>query len=481
MTIRIVIVRMKIELKYISTTILGFITLAVLFTDSHRLRSMLTDSNTTSARAPASEEDELDPETREMANEIRDYFLPHSYRTQEMIDIAIEHITPGESHEIDAENPPPTSRRGANHAGHRYAYNPLGADGDRSPRCLQAVNDAAVESRQFTERIDTVSACFGYAKLNSQFQNLLLTRNTHPSYTEFRRISPNENRLELYGERTGQMLPRDSWNYQVQYKRWEHLLTDPKMAPRGAILLYVPHESIGLCAHIDGQRGHIEIKTADAGEHGYVSVSLSNRPAYGLRRTLIGVYVKMVELDYEDVELKSESMILTDIDVNFNQSSLGQGNDIIYGGSNRLTFKRKDCLREARAILFHSKRAFERMRNRETWGSLNKIKRDIEIAYDKTTYDREEDWGSGTPGDNTTWGVSSCVKFPYEYTHSIQAKLDSIRTLLRNPYIEPHQDEIIQLMGEVIGRDSNDEPLEVNPIKNYYDLIRANSDNHLSD
>lgn len=446
---------MKNYRKYCGTAILGLIAIWILVIDQTKWSALPIKLNP--HRAPASTDD-LDENTRQKAEQIRDYFLPHSYRTEEMIQIALEHITPGESHDADEiENPAETSLRGAVHRGisHRYTSG--------SPRCLQAVNDAAVESGQYTDRIETISACFAYDLLNSRYQNLLIDQRTAGMYLE------------------------RQWNNKVRDKNWRYLLSDPRMAPRGAILLYNPASSIGQCAHVNGRRGHIEIKTADAGSHGYVSVSQSNRPAYGLPRTLIGIYVKMPEFDFEDVDQETDALLEEDIDVNFNQSDLGQGEDILYGGSPYLNFKRKDCLREARAILFYTKRAHKRLKRRIDRGnyafgtSTQKIKTDIRTAYEKTVYYREEDTTRGPIGDNRTWGIDGCAEFPYEHRLSIQTKLSEIRNLLRNFSIEDHQYDILDLMGEVIGRDSDGEATEEpSPIKAYYEHIRANRNGHLN-
>lgn len=66
---------------------------------------------------------------------------------------------------------------------------------------------------------------------------------------------------------------------------------DPKMAPKGAILVYETAKGARPSA-----AGHIEIKTEDSGVNGYISVSETDKPTYGYaipsQRKLIGVLVK---------------------------------------------------------------------------------------------------------------------------------------------------------------------------------------------
>jgi hypothetical protein len=66
---------------------------------------------------------------------------------------------------------------------------------------------------------------------------------------------------------------------------------NPKMAPKGAILVYETTKGASL-----SEAGHIEIKTENSGVHGYISVSETNRPTYGYaipaQRKLIGVLIK---------------------------------------------------------------------------------------------------------------------------------------------------------------------------------------------
>jgi len=423
-------------------------------------------------RAPASD-DALTEEQRLEAEKIRNHFLPFTYRTEKMIQYAIDHITPGLSHDVDAEDPPDTSlnsRRGE-HNGAAQRYNPIGPDGRRSPRCLQAVNDAAIEAGWFTQRIESGSACRAEVTLNSLHTNLLALVDAEEIDLETATLSTiNEAR----------------WKNITKQKNWLDSFSDPRMAPRGAILLYEPAAHLGTCADIRGRRGHIEIKTADSGSHGYVSISESDRPAYNLPRTLIGVYIKMTELDYEDVNRITNDFIRnelrTRIEVNFNQEYLGQGDDIMYGGSRRLSFKRKDCLREARSVLFHSKRAYWRLKNRRTMQSLDKIKSDINIALDKLSHDQEEDYGSDFPGDNTTWGIESCVQEPAEHISRLRRKLTLVQTELNRFPIEDYQENIFFLLRELTGITMDGSTSAVpSPIAVYYNKIRANNDDHLSD
>lgn len=71
----------------------------------------------------------------------------------------------------------------------------------------------------------------------------------------------------------------------------EILQNNPKMAPKGAILVYetVPGAKAS-------SAGHIEIKTEDSGTDGYISISETQRPTYGYPipavRKLIGVMIK---------------------------------------------------------------------------------------------------------------------------------------------------------------------------------------------
>lgn len=66
---------------------------------------------------------------------------------------------------------------------------------------------------------------------------------------------------------------------------------DPKMAPKGAILVYETAKGAGV-----SPAGHIEIKTENSGINGYISVSETDRPTYGFaipsKRKLIGILVK---------------------------------------------------------------------------------------------------------------------------------------------------------------------------------------------
>lgn len=66
---------------------------------------------------------------------------------------------------------------------------------------------------------------------------------------------------------------------------------DPKMAPKGAILVY--ETTKGARASV---AGHIEIKTENSGVDGYISISETDKPTYGYpipsKRKLIGVLVK---------------------------------------------------------------------------------------------------------------------------------------------------------------------------------------------
>lgn len=72
------------------------------------------------------------------------------------------------------------------------------------------------------------------------------------------------------------------------------LEADPSSAPKGAVLVY---ETVNGAKGVSPY-GHIEIKTNHAGEHGYISISESERPTYGYRmpsqRRLIGVMVKEI-------------------------------------------------------------------------------------------------------------------------------------------------------------------------------------------
>ncbi len=67
-------------------------------------------------------------------------------------------------------------------------------------------------------------------------------------------------------------------NYSADMKKY------PQAAPAGAILVYR-----------GGSNGHVEIKIKPPGEEGFVSITITEKPAYGLwpaERTLIGVMVK---------------------------------------------------------------------------------------------------------------------------------------------------------------------------------------------
>jgi hypothetical protein len=69
------------------------------------------------------------------------------------------------------------------------------------------------------------------------------------------------------------------------------LESNPIMAPRGSILVY---ETVA--GQKANKAGHAEIKTADAGQDGYISISETQRPTYGYDipdvRKLIGVMIK---------------------------------------------------------------------------------------------------------------------------------------------------------------------------------------------
>ena len=81
------------------------------------------------------------------------------------------------------------------------------------------------------------------------------------------------------------------------------IMKNPEMAPKGAILVY--EDSRGRVRYVHSKRGrllkvmmpgHVEIKTANAGEQGYVSINKQMEPAYGHfetgQRRLIGVMVR---------------------------------------------------------------------------------------------------------------------------------------------------------------------------------------------
>ena len=78
------------------------------------------------------------------------------------------------------------------------------------------------------------------------------------------------------------------------------MIANPRFAPMGAILVYANNPSFDVkscrsrCK--SSSAGHIEIKTAEAGLDGYISVSESYQPTYGYpvpaQRQLIGVMVK---------------------------------------------------------------------------------------------------------------------------------------------------------------------------------------------
>ncbi len=84
----------------------------------------------------------------------------------------------------------------------------------------------------------------------------------------------------------------------VDYARL--MAANPRFAPMGAILVYANNLSFDLksCRSrcTSSSAGHIEIKTAEAGLDGYISVSESYQPTYGYpvpaQRQLIGVMVK---------------------------------------------------------------------------------------------------------------------------------------------------------------------------------------------
>lgn len=69
------------------------------------------------------------------------------------------------------------------------------------------------------------------------------------------------------------------------------LKNNPRMAPKGAILVYETSIGAGVSRY-----GHIEIKTEHAGADGYISIKETNTPTFGYaipaQRKLIGVMVK---------------------------------------------------------------------------------------------------------------------------------------------------------------------------------------------
>ncbi len=78
------------------------------------------------------------------------------------------------------------------------------------------------------------------------------------------------------------------------------MAANPRFAPMGSILVYAnnPSFDVNTCRSRcrSSTAGHIEIKTAEAGLDGYISVSESFQPTYGYpvpaQRQLIGVMVK---------------------------------------------------------------------------------------------------------------------------------------------------------------------------------------------
>ncbi len=77
------------------------------------------------------------------------------------------------------------------------------------------------------------------------------------------------------------------------------LALNPQMVPKGMIIVYKTNPATYTCTKKctkPSPAGHIEIKTADAGLHGYVSVSQKNIPTYGYlipqHRQIIGVMYK---------------------------------------------------------------------------------------------------------------------------------------------------------------------------------------------
>lgn len=68
------------------------------------------------------------------------------------------------------------------------------------------------------------------------------------------------------------------------------LESNPRLAPKGSILVYETVQGAGISNY-----GHIEIKTKDSGQDGYISISESKRPTYGYavpqQRKLIGVMI----------------------------------------------------------------------------------------------------------------------------------------------------------------------------------------------
>lgn len=69
------------------------------------------------------------------------------------------------------------------------------------------------------------------------------------------------------------------------------LKNNPRMAPKGAILVYETSIGAGVSRY-----GHIEIKTEHAGADGYISIKEKNIPTFGYaipaQRKLVGVMVK---------------------------------------------------------------------------------------------------------------------------------------------------------------------------------------------
>ena len=84
----------------------------------------------------------------------------------------------------------------------------------------------------------------------------------------------------------GRRLKAEGFSNLLDTPEWKAKVKDPSLAPKGAILVYS-----------GGPNGHIEIKTGNGREGGYVSDYYSDEPRTGFalagrERKLIGVYVK---------------------------------------------------------------------------------------------------------------------------------------------------------------------------------------------
>lgn len=418
--------RSRIYIRYIFTAVLGLVASAVFFSENLQFYHFSLQKKLNSARLPASEQDELDGQTQLQAERINNYFLPYTLLSDDMITFAVDHITPGAEHNYTGEK----------HEGDPNKYIKMNSSNVQQTYCLESVNDAAIEAGFYGEenRVRSGIACLA----GSYFERAPL------NYTNL-----------------------------MTHDDWRDLIKKPEMAPRGAILVYRGENNS--CEDKDQKQGHIEIKTSPSGRHtsdyedfGYVSISAENRPAFGYsntQRVLVGVYVQMpTEMDFLTVYERTDVLLRDNI--NFTGDRLGYGRDIQLGSLS--TSKRKKCLLEARAVLYYTKRAYNTLSERDDysglWGdrTLDNVRNDIDKAHNKLR------WRQNTYGDDRNWGIDACTTSPGDHGR-LRYIFPIIKRKLEHFPVEDEKENILELMREIIGTDSDS-----SLVKPYYNAIRAN-------